>query len=402
MTESTDGVVYAVGTDGSRETWLDDDRLDTESFDASGITQDTDGNVYVAVTRAATATGRLLQVPVQSGGCASAGEASTLFDGEVTTLFDGEAIFVRMASLPVMKPSSSRPTARIGSFAPNRVISSSATSRISHSKTRLLSGLGCESPVTVSVGTLFRFTGMSLCMAPRTPLLHPDRFFAERPRHLGRIALVLGLVVFTGLGTVYGIGYLLVTHVDGTVMVDNPERPPEVFCDSDMESVPFDESDCDAPQQVERDVDSIIWDAIGELSGPMLGGILILLVGLTIVVHAGSWLAGGTNGVAESFAVTVWGLAPMVVVIPVSMVVVSVVLEPVTLSAAQDPSSAFAGLERQLRAHQWIGTVSTVVSSLWSAAIWRYGLEHERGVSGAAATAIAGAVALLVIIGGTL
>jgi hypothetical protein len=239
-------------------------------------------------------------------------------------------------------------------------------------------------------------------MAPRTPLLHPKRFFTERRRHAGRLALVFGLVVLAGVGAVYGVGYLLVTHVDGTVMVDNPERPPEMFCDADRESMAFDESDCDAPQQVERDVDTIIWDAIEELAGPMLGGLLILIIGLTVVVHAGSWLAGGTNGVAASFAVTVWGLAPMVIIVPVSLVAMSVVLEPVTLSAAQEPASAFAGLERQLSAHQWIGTVSTLVSGVWSAVIWRYGLEHERGVSGAGATAIAGAVASLVVVGGML
>jgi hypothetical protein len=239
-------------------------------------------------------------------------------------------------------------------------------------------------------------------MAPRTPLLHPERFFAERSHHVGRIVLVFALVVFAGFATVYGVGSLLVTHVDGTVMVDNPERPPEMFCDSEMDSMSFDESDCDAPQQVERDVDSIIWDAIGELAGPMLAGMLILLGGLTVLIHAGSWLAGGTNGVAASVTVTVWGLAPTLVVIPVSIVVMSVVLDPVTISAAQDPAMAFAGLERQLRAYQWVGTISTIVSSLWSAAIWRHGLEHEREVSSAAAAAIAGTVALLVVIGGML
>jgi hypothetical protein len=239
-------------------------------------------------------------------------------------------------------------------------------------------------------------------MAPCTPLLHPNRFFAERQRHVGRIAAVFGLVVLTSLGAVYGVGYLFVTHIDGTVLVDNPERPPEMFCDSDPESMPFDEEDCDAPRQVERDVDTIIWDVIGELAGQMIAGILILVGGLTVVVHAGSWLAGGTNGVAASLAVTVWGLAPIVFVVPLSMVALWVVLDPVTVSAAQDPSSAFAGLERQLRANQWVGTVSTVVSGVWSAAIWRYGLEHEREVSGAAATAIAGTVAMVVVVGGML
>lgn len=94
-------------------------------------------------------------------------------------------------------------------------------------------------------------------MAPRTPLLHPSRFFTERSLHFGRVIIVFALVVFAGLATVYGVGYLLVSHVDGTVMVDNPERPPEMFCDSDMDSVVFDESDCDASRQVERNVDRL-------------------------------------------------------------------------------------------------------------------------------------------------
>lgn len=86
VTESNGGVVYAVGTDGSRKIWLADDRLSTEGFGANGITRGDDGTVYVAVTRAGEA-GRLLEVPVRSNG--DAGEANTLLESEAIFGADG-------------------------------------------------------------------------------------------------------------------------------------------------------------------------------------------------------------------------------------------------------------------------------------------------------------------------
>ena len=82
VTESSGGVVYSVGTDGSQETWLDDDRLATESFGANGITRTSDGTIYIAVTRAGE-MGRLIEVPVAEEGAA----------GEATTFLESEAIF---------------------------------------------------------------------------------------------------------------------------------------------------------------------------------------------------------------------------------------------------------------------------------------------------------------------
>jgi hypothetical protein len=235
---------------------------------------------------------------------------------------------------------------------------------------------------------------------PRTPLLRPDRYFAERDLHLGRVFLVFGLVLASALGLTYGVGYVLTTHVDGTVLVDNPDRPPEVFCEAEWDSAVFDEEDCDAPRQVERNVDPIVRQAVGELAGLLFVGMLFVVAGLTLVVHVGSWLAGGTDGVTASFAVTVWGMAPIVVTVPLSLAALSVALDPVTVAAAGDPAAAFADLEAQIRAHAWVGTVSSLVNAVWSGAIWKFGLEHERGLDGRAATAVAGAAALLLVLGG--
>lgn len=83
VTESQNGTVSAVSTDGTVETWLDDDRLDTEGFGANGLTVGADGSVFVAVTQAPNETGRLVEVPTNGDGTA----------GEPTTFYEGGALF---------------------------------------------------------------------------------------------------------------------------------------------------------------------------------------------------------------------------------------------------------------------------------------------------------------------
>lgn len=91
VTESRTGAVYSVTPDGDRTTWLDDERLATESFGANGLTRDENGDVYVAVTRAAGETGRLVRAPVESDG--TAGPPSTFLEGEA--IFGADGITVR-------------------------------------------------------------------------------------------------------------------------------------------------------------------------------------------------------------------------------------------------------------------------------------------------------------------
>lgn len=104
VTESQNGVVYAVTPRGERTTWLDDDRLDTESFGANGLTRDADGTVYVAVTRAGNETGRLVRVPVESDG--TAGEPSTFLEGG--SIFGADGITARDGDIYVAANSQNR------------------------------------------------------------------------------------------------------------------------------------------------------------------------------------------------------------------------------------------------------------------------------------------------------
>ena len=106
VTESQGGVVYAVGTDGERTTWLDDDRLSTESFGANGLARGPDGDVYVAVTRAAGGVGRLLRVPVADDGTARADAATVHVAGEA--VFGADGITTRGAAVYVAANSQNR------------------------------------------------------------------------------------------------------------------------------------------------------------------------------------------------------------------------------------------------------------------------------------------------------
>jgi hypothetical protein len=239
-------------------------------------------------------------------------------------------------------------------------------------------------------------------MAPQTPLLRPKSYFQSRDLDAGRVLLAVGLVLVTALGLVYGVGYVLTSTVDGTVLVDNPDRPPEAFCDGSVDPPGYDEDACNEPKQVERNIDPIIDRAIGEVAGFMFLGMALVLAGFTLVVHVGSWLAGGSNGLAASFAVTVWGMTPIVVTAPLALVVLSMTLDPVTLDAATDPASAFADLEAQLQSATWLGTLSSLVGAAWSAVIWKFGLEHRRDLTSGAATAVAAVTALVLVVGGTL
>ncbi|NIQ57978.1 MAG: hypothetical protein GWN71_32780, partial [Gammaproteobacteria bacterium] len=90
-------------------------------------------------------------------------------------------------------------------------------------------------------------------MAPYTPLLRPRRYFAEREVRIDRVAAVAFVLLLAGPLTVYGVGWALTANLSGSVMVDNPARPPDAFCPEDG---------CEEPERIERDVDAVLWDLL--------------------------------------------------------------------------------------------------------------------------------------------
>lgn len=234
-------------------------------------------------------------------------------------------------------------------------------------------------------------------MSPRTPLLRPDRYFKSREPDAARGLVVAALVTIASVALVAGLGVVFTEKIDGTVMIDNPDRPSEAFCDSDPNSMFTEMSevsfDCDAPAEIERDIDPIIRDALGQFYLSMLVGLPIALLGTAVVLHVGTAVCGGRGGFGNSFAVTAWGFAPILVTMPLGLAALWLLMDPVTIT----PETAPAVLERtvlgSLRPWLPVATALNVASTAWGAVVWTFGLERGRDVSRAQAAAVAAVTA---------
>jgi len=229
-------------------------------------------------------------------------------------------------------------------------------------------------------------------MPPATPLLRPGTFFTDRDPNGGH-ALVLTLLHLISVPlAVWGVGQVLKARVDGTVMVDNPNRPSEQFCEHAAASM---DVGCDAPAQIERNIDAILADAIGQLIGPALLGVAIVLVLVGGALHVGAWTFNGENGVGTSFAVALWGLVPSLVGLVVGAAVLFVVLDPLTVTTSDDPAVMAEWIRTELAPLLRWQPLFTGATTLWSAIIWRSGLVHSQGLDNGSATLTAGTIAVL-------
>jgi hypothetical protein len=232
-------------------------------------------------------------------------------------------------------------------------------------------------------------------VSPRTPLLRPDRYFADREPTIPRIAVIFFVLLLAGPIVVYGVGWVLTENVDGTVVVDNPNRPPDWVCeDTPSEDSAFDQG-CDEPKEVERNVDSILWDAMNEFMGPAFIAYPLAVGLVTLLLHGGVKLVGRSRGLFRTFAVAAWGTVPSLVFIPVTLIAFSLVLDPVTVMPGDDPSVVLEPLEAKIEAVEPYTSVTAVVSAVWGGVIWRFGLADQHELNAMDATMVAGFVALL-------
>lgn len=227
-------------------------------------------------------------------------------------------------------------------------------------------------------------------MSPLTPLIRPDTYFAEHDLNGLRILAVLAVLSLAGPATLYGVGWIFTTHIDGTVVITNPERPPDSVCDSTSDVI--DQAGCDQPKQVERNVDTVIWSPISGMIGlALLAGPIVLLIA-GILLHIGSWLAGGDGGLPPSFGIAAWGLVPQLLGIIVILPILYVVIDPITVTPAGQISGT-AVIRDQLQGVQPVSRVVTVIAAFWSAVIWRFGLDHKRALGRSEAWVVGGLVA---------
>lgn len=230
---------------------------------------------------------------------------------------------------------------------------------------------------------------------PSTPLVRLGRYFAERAIDERRVLALVGLLALAGPAAVYGVTWIFTAHVDGTVMVDNPDRPADFVCESDSEV--FDQSGCSEPREVERDADGVIRSSMDDLLWVSLaGGPLVWLLS-GILLHAGSWLSAPENGVVESFGVAAWGLVPTLVGILLLLPVLFVLFEPVTMTPGSE-AAVLDAIRADVETFRSVAVVVTLATTAWGATVWRYGLEHERGLDGTRAWVVAGVVAAVLFL----
>ena len=240
-------------------------------------------------------------------------------------------------------------------------------------------------------------------MAPRTPLLRPDHYFNDREPAITRGLVVAVLVTLTAVALIAGIGIVFTEKIDGTVMVDNPDRPPEGFCETGGTSLPdgFDDSafNCSAPAEIERNIDSLIDDALGGFYGVMLIGAPILLLVIAAAFHVATAAVGGEGSFGVTATVTAWGFAPTIVTTPLGLAALWVVMDPVTIAAGIEPAALEQTLLGSLSPWLPLATGLNLSSLLWGAIIWTFGLQAGRDVSRLQAGGIAAAVTGLLLLG---
>ena len=232
---------------------------------------------------------------------------------------------------------------------------------------------------------------------PRTPLLRPDGYFDRRTATVGRGLAVAVLVTLALVATVYGLGWVFAANIDGTVTADNPSYPGDAFCDGDPPG-DYTPDGCNESETVQRDIDRGIWDAIGSVAGQVVIGFPIVLLLLAGALHGGSALANAEGGFGRSLAVAAWGLVPTVFASLLTVAVLAFTFDSVTLSSGGSPAALLEPAMAQVREIELVGIVAGAIATLWGAAIWRFGLQHQRSVSGQAATAVAGTVALVFLL----
>jgi len=231
-----------------------------------------------------------------------------------------------------------------------------------------------------------------------TALRHPREFFADHS--LAREpAAVLGTVVLVAGVTVVGLallGSVMAATIDATVLVDNPERPPDWVCEQhgdDPDSLRYES--CQESEQVERDVGEVLRSLVLDRLHYGVVGVGLAWVLIAAGLHLGALALGGDGGFGDALTVVAWSLPVEAVRVAVGLAAMWWVL------ASREFGDGVAALEREVVdaiasvEPVLIGVTLLVTGVQWR--VWRGGLEAHHDLSPGAAGAVAGVVAVAVV-----
>ncbi|GAB7095211.1 hypothetical protein JCM30237_23640 [Halolamina litorea] len=115
-------------------------------------------------------------------------------------------------------------------------------------------------------------------------LLSPHEFGDWTPSLRAAIGAIVLLCVLNGASVAYA-GDVITNEVSGTVTVDNPERPPDTFCEGST----FDYDGCDEPKTIEKPLRPAADGAVGRMA------VKAVLAPIAWVALLGSLLVLGTG-----------------------------------------------------------------------------------------------------------
>lgn len=219
-------------------------------------------------------------------------------------------------------------------------------------------------------------------------LLDPESFF-EKHRPASTLPVAIALVVVLAVVAVAAVlllGSMLAGAVEGTVTVDNPDRPPEPFCNGDGPSTAFD-GDCDEPETIERDAGALVSEATTEYVGYALVMPFVMWILGGIVLFGAARLALGDPSIAGSFALAGWAALPELLRIVVGLAALQYVLTDLTIT---DLENAPAVLESALAPIEPALAVATILVTLWQWHLLTGGLRVDADLSRAAAATATG------------
>jgi hypothetical protein len=213
--------------------------------------------------------------------------------------------------------------------------------------------------------------------APLAALLTPRRFFAESAygsSFAAAVVVVTAVAVLLAL-SVAGLGVLFASTVDGTVAVDNPDRPPSPFCESPNSDM---HDGCDEPETIERDAGEMIWEMVVEFLPLIFVATYILWLVQGTVVHLLARAFGGEGRWTDTVAVLGWAMPAELLQAGGVLAFFAWLMAGETITAGSEAQLA-AELEALLAAVPEFNILAVAVG-LWQVAVAAFGLAEAHDV----------------------
>lgn len=216
-------------------------------------------------------------------------------------------------------------------------------------------------------------------------LLSPAAFFDERPP-AETLPIAAGLVVlfaFCMVAAMLALASMFAGAVDGTVTMDNPNRPPDHVCEMDtqMESV-----NCDEPATIERDAGELVWEAMTDYLWVAAIAPFVVWLAAGVVLYAAGRLVNGDPSPSGALSLAGWATVPEFVRLAVVLVGFRLVLADVRFDVNQGASV----VESALAPIDPIVTAATLGAACWQWYLLTGGLSREADVSRSTAAVAVG------------